>query len=41
MSDDPMRILVVEPTKDPYVKEIDGSLASMQASAVCQPAPNH
>mgnify|MGYP004481673733 FL=1 len=26
-----MRILVVEPTKDPYVKEIDGSLASMQA----------
>ena len=31
MSDDPMRILVVEPTKDPYVKEIDGSLASMQA----------
>ena len=31
MSDNPMRILVVEPTKDPYVKEIDGSLASMQA----------
>ena len=31
MSDDPMRILVVEPTKDPYVKEIDGSLESMQA----------
>ena len=31
MSDDPMRILVVEPTKDPYVKEIDGNLASMQA----------
>ena len=31
MSDDPIRILVVEPTKDPYVKEIDGSLASMQA----------
>ena len=31
MSDDPMRILVVEPTKDPYVKEIDGSLTSMQA----------
>ena len=31
MSDDPMRILVVEPTKDPYVKEIDGSLKSMQA----------
>ena len=31
MSDDPMRILVIEPTKDPYVKEIDGSLASMQA----------
>ena len=31
MSDDPMRILVVEPTKDPYVMEIDGSLASMQA----------
>ena len=29
MSDDPMRILVVEPTKDPYVKEIDGSLASI------------
>ena len=28
MSDDPMRILVVEPTKDPYVKEIDGSLAN-------------
>ena len=26
-----MRILVVEPTKDPYVKEIDGSLESMQA----------
>ena len=26
-----MRILVVEPIKDPYVKEIDGSLASMQA----------
>ena len=26
-----MRILVVEPTKDPYVKEIDGSLTSMQA----------
>ena len=24
-------ILVVEPTKDPYVKEIDGSLESMQA----------
>ena len=31
MSDNPMRILVVEPTKDPYVKEIDGSLASMQS----------
>ena len=31
MSDDPMRILVVEPTKEPYVKEIDGSLESMQA----------
>ncbi len=31
MSDNRMRILVVEPTKDPYVKEIDGSLASMQA----------
>ena len=31
MSDNPMRILVVEPTKDPYVKEIDGSLKSMQA----------
>ena len=29
MSDDPMRILVVEPTKDPYVKEIDGSLTSI------------
>lgn len=29
MSDNPMRILVVEPTKDPYVKEIDGSLASI------------
>ena len=28
MSDDPMRILVVEPTKDPYVKEIDGGLAN-------------
>ena len=28
MSNDPMRILVVEPTKDPYVKEIDGSLAN-------------
>ena len=26
-----LRILVVEPTKDPYVKEIDGSLESMQA----------
>ena len=26
MSDNPMRILVVEPTKDPYVKEIDGRL---------------
>ena len=26
-----MRILVVEPTKDPYVKEIDGSLESMQS----------
>ena len=31
MSDNPMRILVVEPTKDPYVKEIDGSLESMQS----------
>ena len=31
MNDNPMRILVVEPTKDPYVKEIDGSLESMQA----------
>lgn len=30
MSDNPMRILVVEPAKDPYVKEIDGSLQSMQ-----------
>ena len=27
-----MRILVVEPTKDPYVKEIDGSLASIKMS---------
>ena len=31
MSDNPMRILVVEPTKDPYVKEIDSSLESMQS----------
>ena len=31
MNDNPMRILVVEPTKDPYVKEIDGSLERMRA----------
>lgn len=30
MSDNPMTILVVEPLKAPYVKEIDGSLAEMQ-----------
>ena len=30
MNDNPMRILVVEPTRDPYVKEIDGSLEGMQ-----------
>lgn len=30
MSDNPMKILVVEPMKRPYVQEIDGSLASMQ-----------
>ena len=36
MSDDPMRILVVEPTKDTFFKEIDGSLASMQAIARIQ-----
>ena len=30
MSDTPMKILVVEPRKRPYVQEIDGSLESMQ-----------
>lgn len=30
MSDNPMKILVVEPMKRPYVQEIDGSLESMQ-----------
>ena len=30
MSDNPMKILVVEPMKRPHVQEIDGSLASMQ-----------
>ena len=31
MSDNPMKVLVVEPMKAPYAKEIDGSLKSMQA----------
>ena len=31
MSDKPLRVLVVEPTKDPYVMEMDGSLKKMQA----------
>ncbi len=30
MRDNPMKVLVVEPMKRPYVQEIDGSLASMQ-----------
>lgn len=30
MSDKPMTILVVEPGKAPYVREIDGSLAEMR-----------
>jgi hypothetical protein len=30
MSDNSMKVLVVEPLKRPYVQEIDGSLASMQ-----------
>ena len=30
MSDNSMKVLVVEPMKRPYVQEIDGSLASMQ-----------
>ena len=30
MSDNPMKILVVEPIKQPYIQEIDGSLESMQ-----------
>lgn len=30
MSDNPMKILVVEPMNRPHVQEIDGSLASMQ-----------
>lgn len=30
MNDNPLKILVVEPRKQPYVQEIDGSLASMQ-----------
>ncbi len=31
MNDNPIKVLVVEPGKDPYVQEIDGSLKSMQA----------
>lgn len=31
MSDNPMTVLVVEPMKTPYAKEIAGDLASMQA----------
>lgn len=31
MSDNSLRVLVVEPTKDPYVMEMDGSLKKMQA----------
>lgn len=30
MNDNPLKVLVVEPMKRPYVQEIDGSLASMQ-----------
>ena len=30
MSSDTMRVLVVEPEKEPYVKEIDGGLSSLQ-----------
>ena len=30
MNDNPLKVLVVEPRKRPYVQEIDGSLASMQ-----------
>lgn len=30
MSDHPIKVLVVEPAKAPYAKEIDGSLESMQ-----------
>lgn len=30
MSNHPIKVLVVEPAKAPYVKEIDGSLESMQ-----------
>ena len=30
MSDNSMKVLVVEPMKRPYVQEIDGSLASIQ-----------
>ena len=30
MNDNPLKVLVVEPRKQPYVQEIDGSLASMQ-----------
>ena len=30
MNDNPLKVLVVEPKKRPYVQEIDGSLASMQ-----------
>ena len=30
MSDNPMKVLVVEPMKRPHVQEIDGSLASVQ-----------
>lgn len=30
MSDSAIKVLIVEPMKDPYVREIDGSLKSMQ-----------
>ena len=30
MNDNPLKVLVVEPMKRPYVQKIDGSLASMQ-----------
>lgn len=30
MNDNPLKVLVVEPRKRPYVQEIDGSLASMK-----------